>query len=1025
MPEVHATIPTSVPAPSVPLPSSAGRFAAAGAIALGALLLETAVENVWRGSPLRWWTLIAVAVWVLAIVGGRRVIGWRGRLTGAAIFLLVLIVTAAFRVGSDADPGFYVAGLPLGRVVALVAAAGVALSCAALLRLPGVRQRWWLAAAGALLGFYGLLPIAVALVRGIPISRTVLGQWFWTLPPFWLQGAYLAAELLIPVALVVSVVPLARALVNRRPTARFAASTALALLTAFVVLSVELSRAGVPHLVRAAIDPLLAPAPPSAEAAARSMAAVPVGADAPPAVPAQTASDTEWLKPYRGMTLDQAFEEVATRVRYEPYAGVLRGARGTAMAAGGNAMDKSLLLAAILRANGHDVRFVRGRLGDRNLSVILRGLYPPRVPAIQLAADWSPYEPAVDSALLAIARDHVWLELNQGSNWLPLDPSFPRATIGEAYADAGRPFTELSDADFQRIDVRVKTDTAGTIEDLGGFDGKVAELALQPIALVISEIPVREAAPPKEKPEAQIGGQFDDSLGGGSPPPETRSGTPAERPLVDVRVTRELVVGTSSQALRPTISTARDHTTHLRREWLEFTLTGPGGLHRTFERVIQADGRLGQSTDIAARHRRLGIVILSGPVSQELVAQQVARVGAALKLDDVRHGVTEVQTKASAKDPAPALLAARELEAGVGIAASFLLPLEFAADSDAFTDQIAYPNKVAVVRGLPRILISTFETMRSEAGASTEMSLDLRLDDVQAYPYPGYPAGAARVFQTARGLQESVLEGQALERRAGQKAAVTTAALMREAATRRVELLAVTPATSSELGRAKGLPPPVRALIEDGLREGRHVVVPASAITIGNRERWGWWAIDPSSGAVTGVMDTGQNQAVTEYSLSTEAVGLNDEMGFYLGCIVGATTIKLFVVAKLLEYGEVTQEMIEEVKAFIENGSCNSMCPPKFEAGVFAEANMAGDCLKKSSVPSLEEPIGVGGGLKAPLQFCDRYNDGFRCAGGFILEGLTGKSPGSGIKIEVGFALPNCKEYKKSIGMGNQAGEKD
>jgi len=40
---------------------------------------------------------------------------------------------------------------------------------------------------------------------------------------------------------------------------------------------------------------------------------------------------------------------------------------------------------------------------------------------------------------------------------------------------------------------------------------------------------------------------------------------------------------------------------------------------------------------------------------------------------------------------------------------------------------------------------------------------------------------------------------------------------------------------------------------------------------------------------------------VVEYELNTTLVGLNDDMGFALGCMVGGTTTQIFLVAKLLE----------------------------------------------------------------------------------------------------------------------------
>ncbi|MEI6669003.1 MAG: hypothetical protein WCP29_12665 [Acidobacteriota bacterium] len=988
-----------------------------GAVLLWALLCESAVENVWRGSPIRWWVLGASVVSALLVGLAWRRMGWRSRLAAAAALLMGELNLAVLRVGTGITPGFYVAGLTLARLVWLLVTCAIVMAVFAVSRAPLLaRRRAWAIGLG-IVGVYALLPFVVAVARDLSFDVMLSGRGVGTSwMPFWLQPSYLAAEVLIPFGLAACVVWLGWSRWKRPADSRVVVAVAgVMLLASFLVLSVELSRAGVSHMARAVVDPLLsrlsisgAPASPSS-AGPRSGGAAPAQDNKPPSA---LVPDDDWLKPYRAMTLDQAFVEVATRMRYEPYAGVLRGARGTAVAAGGNSMDKSLLLAAILREGGYEVRFVRGPLTPSNLAAVLRGLYPPKVPSVQLAADFAPFDPAQDPTLQAIAREHTWVELNQGDTWLPLDPSFPRAKIGEAYAEAIQRFTEPPEADFQQLEMRIKVQTGGRTADLGGFKGKAADLALQPIALVVDATPVRESAnAAPAKPTA--GGLFGDAMSGGQAKPEPPKKT-GVRPLIGVRFTRQLMVGESARPVGPTVSLAGNAATRLEREWLEFTLTGPGGLRRRFDRVVQEGTATGVPLDLTARHRRIGITVLSGPVSVDSVSRQTARIGPALDLGAARRDIGGLDADGDNAKATASIAVARRVEASVGGTAAFLLPLVFAAQSDALTDQIAYSNHVAVVRGTPRVLLATFETIGNEKGtAKSETSLDLRFDEVQAYAYPQYPELAARIFQTGRGFQESVLEGLVVQQRTGQTDVVTTASLMREASATRIELLAVTPSTASELDRARGMPAGARRFVEAALKDGRNVVMPISAVRLAGRDRWGWWTFDPGSGAVTGVMESGQHQATVEYAVNLDEIGLNEDTGFALGCIVGGTTTQIFLVAKLLEYGEVTPELIEDVKKYVEGGSCNSACPPKIEGGAFNEANVAGDCFKKA--------LGKEIGGRIVVKFCDRYNDGFKCAGGFILAGLKGESPGAGAKSEIGVAYPNCAEDKSKVGGGNQA----
>lgn len=252
-------VPPGVPGPGVTKPRAL--WAAAGTVVLSLLLCEAAGENIWRASPIRWWILAATLAGALVVATGWRKLRWPWALCVTSIVGLSLVVFASLRLGSAADPGFHVAWLALARVVALLAAAAVGLASFVLIRLSlnFVRLRWYLATAATALGLYAVVPLAVALVRGIPVGGTFRGEGLWSLPPYWLQGSYIAVELVIPAGLVGCVALLVWSFVRRAPERRlWLGLSSLALLAMFFVLSVELSRAGLPHLSRAAVDPVLA-----------------------------------------------------------------------------------------------------------------------------------------------------------------------------------------------------------------------------------------------------------------------------------------------------------------------------------------------------------------------------------------------------------------------------------------------------------------------------------------------------------------------------------------------------------------------------------------------------------------------------------------------------------------------------------------------------------------------------------------------------------------------------------------------
>lgn len=65
------------------------------------------------------------------------------------------------------------------------------------------------------------------------------------------------------------------------------------------------------------------------------------------------------------------FEFIRDRIDLEPYAGVLRGARGTLMAGAGNSLDRAILAQALLKACNIESRLIAGKLSDVQAGALL------------------------------------------------------------------------------------------------------------------------------------------------------------------------------------------------------------------------------------------------------------------------------------------------------------------------------------------------------------------------------------------------------------------------------------------------------------------------------------------------------------------------------------------------------------------------------------------------------------------------------------------------------------------------------
>ena len=113
-------------------------------------------------------------------------------------------------------------------------------------------------------------------------------------------------------------------------------------------------------------------------------------------------------------------------IGYVPYAGSVRGARGTLESGGGNAVDQSLLLAALLRARGVETRFARGRLDWAAAARLVVGTSTPAAP--EPGDPWPHW--------LEGAADHWWVQAQRDGQWVDLDPSFVAAAAGEPVAVA-------------------------------------------------------------------------------------------------------------------------------------------------------------------------------------------------------------------------------------------------------------------------------------------------------------------------------------------------------------------------------------------------------------------------------------------------------------------------------------------------------------------------------------------------------------------------------------------------------------
>ncbi len=181
---------------------AAGRLAVR--LAFDLLVIDAAVESWLAGSPLRVIVAVGALVYFLLTAyvvskGGR--VGGRGwlmdPLAGAVVYLGFVVAASWTKEGLAY--GLTVIRHPApavlsGTMLALVAAAALRLAG------PGGSRSWWVRGATILVCGYASAAFAMAMPAGAPFAELITGHGFWLRLPWWGQGPWIGAFLVLPAA---------------------------------------------------------------------------------------------------------------------------------------------------------------------------------------------------------------------------------------------------------------------------------------------------------------------------------------------------------------------------------------------------------------------------------------------------------------------------------------------------------------------------------------------------------------------------------------------------------------------------------------------------------------------------------------------------------------------------------------------------------------------------------------------------------------------------------------------------------
>jgi len=372
----------------------------------------------------------------------------------------------------------------LTRLQSGLVAAGIVLAGVILGRLAGDRRARWLVAA---LTAYGSVAFLHAMLTGIAIRALLSGQGLLRPLPFVLQGVFIGAFVVLPLGWIVAVVRAGIPRFREESPRRRTIYQAVALTTCLGVVG-----ASMPHSRDRGADArgeMAQPSPPDQPTIA--LGDLVRGVERTSARIHRVDWDVDDRADALGPGLASTFEFVRDRIRYEAYAGVLRGASGTYTERAGNAADRALLVAHLLERHGFPVRFAIGHLADADRARLWLRIFEPRARTGQPSTGvdrTQPGDPGLDQRILSRTEHdyaavrhaigdrlrpvttptreqvlaemdpHVWVEAKVDDRWIDLDPSFDGAVLGEAVATLERTVEQLPADMFQRTRLLVVAD---------------------------------------------------------------------------------------------------------------------------------------------------------------------------------------------------------------------------------------------------------------------------------------------------------------------------------------------------------------------------------------------------------------------------------------------------------------------------------------------------------------------------------------------------------------------------------------
>ncbi|MFM8570455.1 MAG: transglutaminase domain-containing protein, partial [Pirellula sp.] len=577
------------------------------------------------------------------------------------------------------------------------------------------------------------------------------------------------------------------------------------------------------------------------------------------------------------------FSFLNDQVGFEAYQGSLRGSRGTLWSAAGNSLDETSLGVALFRASGIPARYATGTLSTIDAERLIESMFPTQTNlAGYLAAGQQGADPASNPELIALARQHYWLQIDLGAGFLNADTSgLPGSAIGVSHTALAGSFNEVADTLRHKLTMMLDAEVYSEIQ--AAFNPgnaltttRVLDRTWNAVELVGKPVTI---------------GHFvvDTNQGGLAFSSRTIGYTPyfLVGDAADISNANDpIFTGIPFQENLTNFPLGSQFLTGLA---LQMDISGPGGsterFHRQLvDRVGFANRKNGTTENIPVDANAPSII---GPFDAFTVNASAASIPSRVA-DQLANKIRTTQRRLNAVDTSvPVSAADQSLLTQQYRDFTRLMGYRYLHESDALFNRSAALGAVRSYYDQPRLILGEAVLVPGTATseATVELAIDLRRDAPKVILFPGQSEQAEPAFRFLQGVAATNLERSIVASMIDgtvQSQIVNTQSVIEAAEAQNIPLVVLIPSNLQTLENRIHASEDALARISEALAHGKVVLVPESPVQIDQRNVTAWYETDAVTGDTISVSEDGRHVAAIEYKTI-----LYNLAGFQLGAFYG------------------------------------------------------------------------------------------------------------------------------------------